>query len=108
MIKNLQVAKEILKKYNQEHLLRFYDELNDDEKEFLVNQICNIDFDQIFSLYEASKIDEVIPTKLIEPLSYKEKYKLSDDESTYYSIIGTDAIKSNKFAVVTMAGGQRH
>ena len=108
MVKNLKIAKEILKKYNQEHLLLFYDELNNDEKEFLINQICSINFENIFNLYEASKIDEIIPINTIEPLDYTEKYKLSKDESTYFSIIGEDIIKQNKFAVVTMAGGQRY
>ena len=108
MIENLQIAKEILKKYHQEHLLYFYDELNTEEKETLVNQICNIDFEKIFNLYEASKSDELIPIKKLEPLKYTEKYKLSEDESTYFSSIGEAAIKNNKFAVVTMAGGQRY
>lgn len=108
MEKNLEIAKEILKKYHQEHLLCFYDELNNEEKEFLINQICSIDFEKIFNLYEASKNEDLIPIKKIEPLKYKEKYKLSKDESTYFSIIGEDAIKTNKFAVVTMAGGQRN
>ena len=44
MKRNLQVAKEILKKYNQEHLLCFYDELNEEQKECLINQICSKDY----------------------------------------------------------------
>ena len=35
-------AKEILKKYNQEHLLAFYDKLTQEKKEKLINQILNI------------------------------------------------------------------
>ena len=35
-------AKEILKKYNQEHLLNFYDELTEDEKKILISQIIKI------------------------------------------------------------------
>lgn len=108
MKRNLQVAKEILKKYNQEHLLCFYDELNEEQKECLINQICSINFEKIFNLYEASKSDELIPINLLEPLPYTEKYKLSKDESTYFSNIGDDVINANKLAVVTMAGGQRH
>lgn len=106
MIEDLKRAKDILKKYNQEHLLNFYDELNDDEKNMLIEQICNIDFDKIFNLYEASKTDEVIPTNLIEPLPYIDKSKLSMDEINFYSNIGSKFISQNKFAVVTMAGGQ--
>ena len=50
MEENLLKVKEILKKYNQEHLLEFYNELNNEEKETLVNQILTIDFDQIIIL----------------------------------------------------------
>ena len=106
MLKNYEKAKDILAKYKQEHLLNFYDELNNEEKEFLINQICNINFQQIFDLYEASKTDEVIPQNLIEPLSYFVKKDLSDEEISYYEQIGKDAIINGKFAVVTLAGGQ--
>lgn len=40
----LEIAKEILKKYNQEHLLHFYDELSKDEKNRLLDQILTINF----------------------------------------------------------------
>lgn len=103
---NFQKAKNILTKYNQESLLSFYDELNDDEKNLLINQICRIDFQQIFDLYEASKTDEVIPCNLIEPLPYFDKSKISKDDINYYTAIGEDCIRKNEFAVVTMAGGQ--
>ena len=97
MVQNLEKAKEILKKYHQEHLLAFYDELNNEEKEFLVNQICNINFEQIFNLYEASKIDEVIPHNLIEPLPYFIKNKLPKEDAVIYKNIGEETIKSGKF-----------
>lgn len=106
MLQNYELAKNILKKYNQEHLLNFYDELNNEEKEALINQICNIDFKQIFNLYEASKIDEVIPTNSIEPLPYDVKSQLSKDEINYYKQVGLNILSKNKCAVVTLAGGQ--
>ena len=85
---SFQKAKEILTKYNQEHLLTFYDELDNNEKQLLINQICRIDFKQIFDLYEASKIDEVIPTNRIEPLPYFDKGKLSKEDLDNYISIG--------------------
>lgn len=101
-----QKASNILKNYSQEHLLTFYNELDDSQKELLCKQICRIDFAQIFNLYEASKKDEVIPCNLIEPLPYFDKSKLSKDETDTYVRIGEDCIKKSQFAVVTMAGGQ--
>lgn len=106
MVQNLEKAKDILKKYHQEHLLAFYDELNNKEKAYLLNQICSINFEQILNLYEASKIDEVLPSNLIEPLPYNIKREIPKDKFTLYENIGIDAIKRGKFAVVTMAGGQ--
>lgn len=106
MIQNYEKAKDVLEKYHQEHLLNFYDELNNEEKAFLINQICHIDFKRIFNLYEASKIDEVIPQNLIEPLKYTIKKDLSNEEISYYKQIGIDTIVNGKFAVVTLAGGQ--
>lgn len=106
MLQSYEKAKEILVKYHQEHLLNFYDELNNEEKESLINQICHINFQQIFDLYEASKIDEIIPQNLIEPLEYHVKNQLSDEEISYYEEIGKKIIRNQKYAVVTLAGGQ--
>ena len=99
-------AKSILEKYHQEHLLNFYDELDDSEKSLLINQICNINFEQIFNLYEASKLDDCVPNNLIEPLPYTDKANLSKNDIDCYKDIGSNIIKSNEYAVVTMAGGQ--
>ena len=106
MINNYEKAKAIVKKYNQEHLLSFYEDLDTDEKNFLVNQICSINFEQIFNLYENSKKDEVIPHNLIEPLPYKIKNDLSNKETLNYEEVGLNKILENKYAVVTLAGGQ--
>lgn len=103
---SFQKAKNILSEYNQEHLLSFYDELDESEKSFLINQIFRINFKQIFDLYEASKTDEIIPCNLIEPLPYFDKSTLSNKDLNYYSSIGEEYIKNNNFAVITMAGGQ--
>ena len=48
----LKKAKEILKKYNQEHLLQFYNELTDAQRSNLLKQILSIDFEEILYLYE--------------------------------------------------------
>lgn len=103
---SFQKAKDILKEYHQDHLLCFYDELNESEQELLINQICRINFKQIFDLYEASKTDEVIPCNLIEPLPYFDKSSLSSEDLKHYTSVGEKYIKNGEFAVVTMAGGQ--
>ena len=46
---DFQSIKEKLEKYNQMQLLRFYDELDETQKENLLKEIDNIDFDLINS-----------------------------------------------------------
>lgn len=103
---NLSAAKEILKKYNQEHLLYFYDELSEDEKDILINQILNINFEKIIRLYLNSKKVNKSSNIEISPLPHIEKDKLKNTELDYYTKIGEAVIKNNQVAVVTMAGGQ--
>ena len=106
MIDKLSKVKEILQKYNQEHLLYFYSELSDDEKEILLNQILNIDFDEILNLYKDSMQNEKLDISTVSPLPHLEKDLFSDDEILEYTKIGEDLIKRGDFAVVTMSGGQ--
>ena len=97
-------AKKILEQYNQTHLLSQYEKLDDEKKEYLLNQIINIDFEQLNKLYENTKKEIEAGKDLIEPISYIEKEKISDYEK--YMEIGAEEIKRGKLAVVTMAGGQ--
>lgn len=99
-------AQELLKKYNQEHLLTFYDDLNEENKELLLDQILNIDFELIQELYINAKEGVHLNTNGIEPIPYVDKSKLSKEELDLYSEKGIEAIKSGKLAVITMAGGQ--
>ncbi len=103
---NYTKVKEILKKYNQEHLLLFYDELDINEKNNLLNQILEIDFDQILKLYDNSMIDIPLDKNTISPLPYFDKSKLSKKEINHYEEIGINFLKLNKYAVLTLAGGQ--
>lgn len=105
-MERLDKAKEILKKYNQEHLLSCYEDLSEENKQKLVNQIISIDFDLILSLYENTKKDIDFGEAQIEPIPYVDKSKLSNDELNKYEEIGSKVIKEGKYAVVTMAGGQ--
>ena len=101
-------ASNILKKNNQEHLLSFYDELDDNQKKYLINQICSLDFKQILKLYENSKNTNDISYDVIEPLAYIDKSELSLDNTEKCIAIGEKIIKNNELAVVTLAGGQRN
>ena len=93
-----------LKKYNQEHILKY--DLNNNQQEELEKQIENIDFEQLKSLYESTKEEKCIEEKKIEHIPYTDKTKLTKEEQLSLFEIGEQVIKQGHYAVITMAGGQ--
>ena len=93
---------EYLKKYNEEHLLRFYDELSEDEKVTLINQIKNIDFDYMKDLYN-NKSGFEMGNKEIANIPAIDKMKI---DVSKFELLGTEMIKNGELAVCSMAGGQ--
>lgn len=106
MESQLKKAKKILSKYKQEHLLQFYNELSEEQKSYLLNQILRIDFDEILYLYEKSKSDIFVSTEEIEPLPYINRDNLSLAQLNNYLNLGTDALLQESVGVITLAGGQ--
>ena len=102
----LESIKKTLKKYGQEHLLLKYDEMDDKQKSELLKQIKDIDFDLMQNLYEQATKPVDLGEVEIEPIEHVDKSKLTVAEREMYEKKGIEAIKYNKFAVVTMAGGQ--
>ncbi len=98
-------AQEIVKKYNQEHLLRFYDNLDEGKKEELINQILETDFALLENLYKNINMSKQEKDE-ITPISYTDKSKLTEKEKEEYKAKGAEVIKENKYAILTMAGGQ--
>ena len=97
-----------LKKFNQEQLLSCYKKLDIDQKEKLIDDILNTDFEQINELYENMNIYKKNKDVTIEAIPFVDKEKLSQKEKEYYTNIGKESIKKGEFAVITMAGGQRN
>lgn len=100
--------KALLKENSQEHLLKYIDIANDEQKEKLINEIENIDFEQLNRLYKTSKTmgDGAIDACLIEHVKFVDEYSLSDEKYNELKTIGENVIKSGHYAVATMAGGQ--
>ena len=99
------LIKENLKRYGQEHILNFYEELDENQKESLLNQILSIDFNQLKELYDNRDYIEKEEGK-IEPIPYVNKNNLPDDLKEKYINLGEQAIRNEELAVVIMAGGQ--
>lgn len=102
----LSIAKELLAKHEQEHLLQCYDKLSEEQKNKLLDEILTLDFNQVQNLYESTKTKPNFANVKLEAISHTDKSKLSNDELEKYTKIGEEVIKSKKLAVVTMAGGQ--
>ena len=100
-----QEIEELLKKYNQKHIINLLHKLEGTKKEELIKQINKINFDQIMELYDTKKEIEIKENK-IESISYLDKAKLSKEQKNEFDTLGEEIIKNGKYAVVTMAGGQ--
>ncbi len=101
----MEAIKRTLKKYSQEHLLNGYDKLDESKQKKLLNQIENINFELINSLYQNSQKEVQIPETQITPIEYLDKEKLNGYYKSFQET-GEKAIRSGKLAAVTMAGGQ--
>ena len=99
-------ALNLLKEYGQEHILKNYEKLSEENKGKLLEQILSIDLAQIKDLYESTKKQISFANDKIEPIDYVDKSTLSEEEKKKYDSLGEAEIKSGKYAVVTMAGGQ--
>lgn len=99
-------AREMLLKYNQKHLLLKYDKFTKEEKEELLDQILNIDFNNIDKLYKEAISKEKVVKDKIGPIEYIDKSKLKDEIKEKYFKLGQEILKQNQFAVITLAGGQ--
>ena len=95
-------AKSLLEKYGQTQLLKYYDELNDSQKESLLKQISEIDF----GLLDLVKDGESVSEKgVITPLDVAVSIKDIEENKEKYTAIGVDAIKQGKVAALLLAGG---
>jgi len=97
---------ELLKEYNQQHIIKLLEKLEGKEKEELIEQINKIDFHQIMELYENTKKDIEIKENKIEEIHYLDKAKLNKAEMDIFNELGEKVIVSGHYAVITMAGGQ--
>lgn len=97
---------QLLKTYNQEHIIKLLESLEGKQKEDLINQINKMDFHQIMELYDNTKKEIIIRENKIEAIEYLDKEKLTKNEKERFDELGEQVIVSGKYAVITMAGGQ--
>lgn len=95
--------KAILEEKGQLHLLRFFNRLNDDERQNLLSELSSIDWSFLDSLHKKNNdTDNREIIKEIDALTLTEIQSQAD----MYRNIGYDAIRSGKLCLLLLAGGQ--
>lgn len=99
---------DFLEKYDQSIVLGYYNKASLEDKEKIQKQLKTINLDSLNNLYRISQTNVAaeIDKNVLYNLPYTEKALLEDDVKNKIDSIGIDIIKNNKYAVVTMAGGQ--
>ena len=97
---------QLLKTYSQEHIIELMENMKEEKKQELINQINKIDFHLIMELYQNTKKELEIKDNIIEAVPYLDKEKLNKNEKELFNELGENVIVSGQYAVVTMAGGQ--
>lgn len=95
---NYNEAMEKLKKYGQEHVLKYYAELSDEQRNTLIEQIDRTDFTVIGQAAEAGKRGEIAPIKAMTIPEI-------DMGRERFEHIGMEAIKAGKLGAVLLSGG---
>lgn len=106
MNENLNEAIQILKKNEQENIIKWLEKANEEQKQIIINQVLSFDFDKLNKLYEKTKQAPDFKENIIENIKYTDLSKLDEDNFKMYKSKGEEIIKQGKYAVITMAGGQ--
>lgn len=100
---NYETAKQLLNKYDQGHILKFYDELTETERSELLKQIEDVDFSLLENLDAEKKLS--VNRGKIKPINAVTTDDIARNSEKYLNT-GISAIKAGKVAAVLLAGGQ--
>lgn len=98
---DISIVKKKLEKYGQTHLLKYFDELTEDEKNELLTQIEETDFSMVELCADGGKS---VKKGSITPLSVMQLSEIEENKELYFNA-GVSAIKSGKVGAVLLAGG---
>ena len=105
-----EILKNIIKKLesnNQKEIINLIKNVySDEENEKIANQIENINLEKVMKLYENATNIPAVDERKIEHIKYTNLSSLDEEKFNKYKNIGEEVIKNNKYAVITMAGGQ--
>ena len=104
-------ASQLLTRHGQGHLLAFYDQLADQQKQHLLEQIDRLDFSQIpawITDYVRNNQPVAVPDHFEPAPSYAPTPQTSAEQKKYAEArkLGTKLISAGKVAAFVVAGGQ--
>lgn len=94
--------KEELEKYGQQHLLQYYDALDESGKAFMEDQISMIDWNYLRHAEENAQAERGVITPLLEAVSIAD----IDHQADAFRSAGLKAIREGKVGAMLLAGGQ--
>ena len=105
--------KKTLKSYDQEQVLRFWDQLSVEEKQTLEKSLNGIDYPHLRGIYEQAmdqlKQDQENKDELMEPLPSDVFCRLSEESKetvASWNAEGLRQVSEGRVGVVLLAGGQ--
>lgn len=101
MSERLDRVKAKLEKYGQEQVLKYYDELSEQEKDELLSQIEATDME---ILDACNHKEDLVKRGVIEPLAAMELSEIEANKERFTDI-GLEAIRAGKVGAVLLAGG---
>lgn len=101
----IEQAEQLLKNNNQIKVLKILENIDNDKKEELANQILKVNFELVKRLFNSTE-KKIKGQDKIEPIKYVDKNKINSKQKQEIEKIGERIIRQNQYAVVTMAGGQ--
>lgn len=90
-----------LKRYGQEHILKYYEELSEEEKALLLAQVEATDFSMLASCRDRKETAE---RGVISPLAAMQLPEIAEKKEKF-TALGLDAIKKGRVGAVLLAGG---
>ncbi|VDM80196.1 unnamed protein product [Strongylus vulgaris] len=94
---------------SQKHLLRFWDELSEEQKHLLAEQIESIDFNAVKEAFETSSNIYTASPENLSPVAMDHHIvfrNLTNAERQRYWRKGLEAISHGEMAAIVLAGGQ--
>lgn len=97
---------ENLKIYGQTRTLKILENVDKETRKKIIEELHDINFIQLKELYNNIKEEAEVNVVELKPIKSLNPDKITKEEKEMYENVGADILRNNKFAVVTMSGGQ--